>query len=175
MDASAFTLRPFRRSDLDDFAAFWAHPEVLKYMPWKLGDELTVKKALIDRILARDLDKPGDCLWNAITTGEQVVGEIMLHWRLSGVGEVGCSVHPDFHGRGWANEATRRMFDIGFDGGIKQICAATDPRNQNAARVLARLGMQRATDVIEPEWEGMHVYEIDRESFLLERGHVQHR
>ena len=40
LDTSELTLRPFRRSDLDDFAAYWTLPEVSRYMPWTTGDSL---------------------------------------------------------------------------------------------------------------------------------------
>ena len=123
----------------------------------------------MDRIIAHDLEKPGDCHWSAIVDNGRAVGEVMLHWRPSGIGEIGCSLHPDHQGRGWATEASWRMFEVGFALGIEQICGVCDPRNQQSVKGMTRIGMRPAPSIVEPGWEGLLIFAIDQQTFDLDR------
>lgn len=158
-------LRPFRRADLDAYTAFWCSPEIAQYMPDRDVSKAAAKVALIDRVFSWELNKPGDCRWYVIADDDTFVGEVMLHWRRTGYGEIAYAVHPDYRGRGIALDAARTMLQIGFEQlHVERLYAACMPFNNRSAHLLERLGMHRdnhpAVVESETDWRGLDIYSI---------------
>ena len=160
-------LRPFRRSDLDDYAALHADPEVLRHLatgaePWDRGRS-----------------------WRHLAF-------LMGHWQLGGSGMwaveqkesgtfvgVVCFAAPEgwpgfelawklarrWWGNGYATEAARAALDYAFTAlGQERIISLIAPENRASIRVAERLGerLQGRTGILGHEYL---VYGIDRESY----------
>ena len=153
-------LRPFERADFDDFFAYWALPEVARYVPWEPGDRLQATQALERRMGNRHLEHDGQVLTLAMVEGERVVGELMLRW-IEGEheqGEVGFAVHPDRQGHGLGTEGAAAILDLGFETlQLHRIIGRCDARNTTSAVLMTRLGMRqeahhRHSEFFKGEW-----------------------
>lgn len=162
-------LRPFRQSDIDDYAALNADPEVARYLggggPWDRGRS-----------------------WRHMAF-------LLGHWQLGGsgmwaveqkdtgtfVGMVGFA-HPDgwagfelawtlvrqWWGLGYATEGARAALDYAFTVLKKdRVISLIHPENQASIRVAERLGetLQGRTEMMGQE---RLVYGIDRESYAAQ-------
>jgi len=165
LDTERLRLRPLRRSDVDDYAALYADPEVMRYLfgsePWDRGRS-----------------------WRHLAF-------LMGHWQLRGAGswavehrETGAFIGvvgfsepegwPDcelawilarrWWGHGYATEAARIALDYAFT--VLQedrIISLIDPRNQASLRLAERLGETLQCHIHHLGRE-MLCYGIDRES-----------
>jgi len=63
--------------------------------------------------------------------------------------DVGYRFLPDYWGRGLATESTRVCVDFGFTTlGLDHVCAFVLAANRGSIRVLEKVGMKRAADVV---------------------------
>jgi len=138
--------------------------DVCRYLPWPPMDLDQARAKLEQRHKQARIEAEGQAIVLAAVeaeTGRQA-GEFMLRVRNveSRQGEIGWSMHPDFHGRGLATEGAREMLRIGFeDIGLHRIYAEADPRNEASIRMMERLGMRREAHHLESwflkgEWVG---------------------
>ena len=141
-------LRPYRSEDFDGTLDMFGRAEVARYLNWDVMDAAAAR-ALVDRRLTQtQLEKEGEGFALAVedrTTG-RYAGEVILVFisERDRHGEVGWSIHPDFHGRGIATEAAGEMLRVGFESmDFHRISAECDPRNVASERVMAKLGMRR--------------------------------
>lgn len=168
-------LRPFRRTDVDDYAALNADPEVVRHLaggtagPWDRGRS-----------------------WRHMAF---IVG----HWQLKGCGpwavelkEAGTFVgavgfyEPDgwpgfelagilarrWWGNGYATEAARAALDHAFTVWKRdRVISLVNPENRRSIRVVERLGerLEGRTDLLGRE---MLLYGIDRETWLSRQRQV---
>ncbi|MFD9950033.1 GNAT family N-acetyltransferase [Nonomuraea sp. NPDC059023] len=151
------TLRGFTPGDLHDLHAYESLPEVARYLYWEPRD-LDTTRAFLDKKIARTalLDE-GEAIDLAITLTEtgELVGNCVLIWtsKQHRQGEIGYVLHPRFHGRGYAAEATRPLLGLGFDYlGLHRIVGRLDARNRASARVLEKLGMRHEAHLIDNEY-----------------------
>ncbi|WP_394613933.1 GNAT family N-acetyltransferase [Lentzea sp. JNUCC 0626] len=139
-------LRPLEPSDFDDLHAYRSNPEVCRYI---YSEPATPEET------AERLDK-------SLGMGQ-----------LDAEGEVGYVFNPDFGGRGYANEATRAMLKIGFEGlGLHRIVAECDARNEASWRLMERLGMRREAllrhaEFFKGEWADSLVYAMLAEEYRI--------
>ncbi|MET9228161.1 GNAT family N-acetyltransferase [Lentzea sp. NPDC003310] len=168
-------LRPFEPTDLDDFYAYRSRPEVFRYL---YGESVTREECaeLLDKLIAdHELKAEGDRLALAVHLPDEnrVIGSTVLKWRSEKdrQGEIGYSLNPDFHGRGYATEAARAVLELGFrDLGLHRIVAECDPRNEPSWRLMERLGMRREAhfrelEIFKGEWGDLFVYAMLEEEF----------
>ncbi|NYI04120.1 GNAT family N-acetyltransferase [Allostreptomyces psammosilenae] len=158
-ETTRLTLRPFRPDDpddLDDLHAYRSRPDVHRYLYTEPADradsEANLRKKSRWTVVAENEPLVLAAEWRA--TG-RVVGEVnlVLRSREHRQGEIGYVFHPDFHGRGFATEASRVMLAVAFDSlGLHRVCGRLDARNTASARVLERLGMRREAHLRENEW-----------------------
>lgn len=157
-------LRAYEPGDLDALHDMFGREDVCRYLPWPPMDLDAARAKIAQRVRQTRIDVDGDALVLAAldaATGRHV-GEFML--RLTNAesrqGEVGWSLHPDAHGRGFATEGAREMLRVGFEElGLHRITAGADPRNTASLRVMDRLGMRREAHFVESwflkgEWVG---------------------
>ena len=68
-------------------------------------------------------------------------------------GEIGYVFHPDFHGRGFAAEATIELLRLGFEQlGMHRVIARLDARNTGSANLLKRLGLRQEAHFVRNEF-----------------------
>jgi RimJ/RimL family protein N-acetyltransferase len=169
LETERLRLRPFRRSDIDAYAALYADPEVLRHLgagtePWDRG------------------------------RASRHLAFVMGHWQLCGCGEWAVERREDgaflgavgfsapegwpgcelawilarrFWGYGYATEAARAALCCGFlDWRKDRIISLIHPENQASIRVAERLG-ESLEGRIQHFGREMLCYGIDRETYLI--------
>jgi RimJ/RimL family protein N-acetyltransferase len=163
---SRLALRPYEPGDLAFLHSMFGREDVCRYLPWIPMDVDQARAKLEQRLRQTHLEADGDPLVLAAEDSDtgRTVGEFMLRLRSleSRQGEIGWSLHPDAHGRGFATEGAREMLRLGFDElGLHRIVAGCDTRNTASRRVMDRLGMRREAEFVENEYvKGEWVGEI---------------
>jgi len=168
-------LRLFRPEDFADSLAYHSRPDVVRYLYKQPRTEDDFGAVVAGRAAQLGFAKEGDRINLAVVpTGVgRVIGEVMLLWTSEEhrQGEIGFIFHPDFHGRGYATEASAPLLRMGFDGlGLHRICGRLDGRNTPSARVLEKLGMRREAHLVQNEfvkgeWTDEVVYAILRDEW----------
>ncbi|WP_103500725.1 MULTISPECIES: GNAT family N-acetyltransferase [unclassified Streptomyces] len=140
------TLRRWRASDLEPWAAMNADPEVREH----LGDPLT--RAQSDASVARfqaEFDQRGYGWWAVETRAEgEFIGFAGLdrvdeEMPFTGV-EIGWRLARSAWGRGYATEAALSVLAHGFRAlGLREILAVTTATNLRSQAVMRRIGMTR--------------------------------
>jgi len=144
------TLRPWRDSDADAYAAWNADPLVMRFYPQ------TFDRASSDASLARAqahfaLRNFG--MWAAeITATRELIGMIGLQVprfqaHFTPCVEVGWRLAPAHWHKGYATEGARAALNFGFTVlRLPEIVAMTVPANLPSIAVMERLGMTRNPD-----------------------------
>jgi RimJ/RimL family protein N-acetyltransferase len=140
-------VRRFAETDLADFLAYHAHPDMVATLP---GEPMTPDQAkvyLAKQAAAGDNEKD---LWHALAVWHRadarVIGEvgIFLGAAPGDQGEIGFALHPDYQGQGYAAEAAQALLHYAFVVcGLHRITAQCDTRNTASYRLMERLGMRR--------------------------------
>lgn len=140
-------LRPWRRDDLDPFAALNADPRVMQFFPSVLSRRDS--DALGGRIAAY-IDTHGWGLWAVEVSGvTPFAGYIGLSVPafvapFTPCVEIGWRLAHEHWGRGYATEGARAALAFGFAAlKLEQIVSFTVPANVRSRRVMERLGMTR--------------------------------
>jgi ribosomal-protein-alanine N-acetyltransferase len=154
-------LRPVQADDLDDLAALYADPEVMRYIgtgqPRTRADSATRLEIMLDH-----WRQHGFGFFTVRQRGE-FIGRCGLQ-RLGDTGaiELGYTLAKRFWGQGYATEAARACVDYAFGPvGLHTIVAIARPANLASRHVLEKLGMRL---VKMTEWDGGPVawYELTR-------------
>ncbi|MFE5307086.1 GNAT family N-acetyltransferase [Isoptericola sp. NPDC056605] len=148
-------LRAHRAEDLEPLLAYYADPEVARYLleePWTPD----VGEAQLAKRLARtSIDEPGSALALVVEHDGQVVGDVAL-WTTGDTvsrGEIGWVFHPDHTGQGYATEAVRAVLDLAFGFyRMHRVVAQLDARNEPSARLCERVGMRREGHLRQDWW-----------------------
>jgi len=148
LETERLLLRPFTLDDLDALHAIESREDVTRYLYWMLRTREQVRRKLVARARLRTLTAEGQVLNLAMVLrgSGQMAGDASLRWisREHRQGEIGIVLHPDFHRRGLAGEASLVLLRLGFDElGLHRIIGRCDGRNTASATVLERLGMRR--------------------------------
>ncbi|MDB1086166.1 GNAT family N-acetyltransferase [Streptomyces sp. ACA25] len=163
---SRLTLRPFTERDEDDMLEFEAQPDVARYLFNEPRTREDNAQELATRQQQTALRKEGDTLLLAVDLDGKAIGYVLLIWlsEQNKQGEFGYVMHPGFHGRGYATEASVEMLRLGFEQlGLHRIIGRCDPRNDASYRLMERVGMRREAHFVESEifkgeWGGEFVY-----------------
>ena len=150
-------LRPFREGDLDDLYAYYALPEVTRFLYSEPHDLEKARETLAKKMKSVTLNKKDDRLVLAVEekNSGRVIGEVLLLWKSKkhNIGEVGYVFNPAFQGQGYATEAAREMLRLGFETcKFHRMIACCDARNTASMRVMERLGMRREAHYVENEF-----------------------
>lgn len=133
-------ISPLGESDLDAFVAYRRHPDVARYQSWSPEYSLTDARALLAAQPRTTLPAPGEWLQLALRRAEQplegrLVGYIAIGHDASqpDTYELGVTLAPAHHGRGYAQEALTAALDalLGSHGAHRVVVQA-DARNERA-------------------------------------------
>lgn len=158
IDTERLQLRPYTKGDLDDLADIRRRPDVMRYLYEDVQGREEVAEVLERRATDQTaLRREGDALVLAVELREvsRVIGDVSMRWvsEEHRQGDIGFIFHPDYHGRGYAYEASREMLRLGFEeAGFHRIEGRCDARNDASARLMERLGMRREAHLVENEW-----------------------
>jgi len=79
-----------------------------------------------------------------------------------GTVEIAYFTYPPFEGRGWATAMARRLIDLaGRSPAVRRVIAHTLPARGASTRVLEKVGMSYAGEVIDPEDGPVWQWRID--------------
>jgi len=171
------TLRPFGADDVDDLAPIYANEGVARYLYWEPRDRTATQEAL-QRHMQRPIEIVDENVLPVavvLSSSGRVIGDFLLRWLRNEhlQGEIGGSLHPDFHGQGLAVEVYHELLDIGFSQFLlHRIVGRCDGRNGPSIRSLEKAGLHREAHFVENEfvkgeWTDEVVLAIRREQWDL--------
>ena len=168
-------LRHVRPADLDDVFGYQSREDVCCYLPFPPRTREEVAGKLADWEHARTLAADDDFWQLAVERREapgRVIGDVYFSLKSaeSAQADIGWTLHPDHHGRGYMAEAASAVLDVAFRGvRLHRVRAVIDPRNIASAALCRRLGMRHEAHFAEDlwfkgEWGDTAVYGVlDRE------------
>ncbi len=150
-------LRGFELGDLDDLALIFADERVNRYLYSSPRDRAATREALERRLaFAADVEADNTLLVAVVLRGtSRLIGDFMLRWRADEhrQGEIGGSLHPDFHGHGYAGEVYRELLELAFvDYDLHRVVGRCDARNAASVRALEKAGLHREAHFVENEF-----------------------
>lgn len=161
IETERLRLRPMEMSDLDEFVALHADPEVTEFI------------RPLDRTAAEERLRRDEVEWRerghglfAVLDRESgaFLGRCGLkHWPQFGETELGWALQRVAWGHGYATEAARACLGWGFgDLDVPYLTAMIDPGNIRSVRVAERLNMAPLRDDL-LLGDPVVVYSLDRE------------
>ncbi len=137
-------LRPFAAGDAHVLHAFWAIPEVRRY----LWDDRILPMDTVAAIIERSVGDFAEHGWGFFSLDLKATQPVIVGFCGFRRFEDGRDIEllygilPDYWGEGLVTEAAFAVLRHGFgECGMERVIAATDTPNQRAVRVLQRLGM----------------------------------
>ena len=157
IETDRLTLRRYCATDYDDLLKLQSNPDVTRFLLYDPKTPEQVKESLAGRLADVPMDTDGQALTVAVILREtgQHVGEVTLFVQNAEQrgGEIGFVFHPEFHGRGFAAEASIELLRIGFeDYGMHRIIGRLDASNTSSANLLKRLGMRHEATFVKNEF-----------------------
>ena len=178
IETSRLRLRPFTRGDVDAVHSYRQREDVTRYLFDEAMSRESVAEAVQGRIGQTQWTAEGDKIFLAAERKEDfaLIGEVSLILRSAEArqAELGYIFNPDYHGRGYATEASRGMLALGFDeAGVHRIYARCDARNDASRRVMERLGMRqeahfREHTLTKGRWDEDLIYAILEDEWRLQ-------
>jgi ribosomal-protein-alanine N-acetyltransferase len=162
-------LREFRVSDEADVHAYGSDPEVSRFMDWGPNDAATTREVMQRWARSQEV-WPRDEVNLAVEhlADGRVIGSFRLGLKAPGhrTADFGHSYHRAYWRQGYAAEAARALFAVGFgDLGLHRIWATADVRNIASWRLLEKLGMRREAHfrldvLVKAAWRDSFLYAI---------------
>ena len=145
LETERLWLRPMCASDADDMYAYACRADVTEYLLWSPHPSVSYTREYLAYLEDRRL--LGDFYDWAVVDKES--GRMIGTCGFTSIdppndaGELGYVLNPDYHGRGLATEAARRVLRFGFEElGLHRIEAKFIRGNDASLRVMERLGMR---------------------------------
>jgi RimJ/RimL family protein N-acetyltransferase len=145
--------RSFAAADVTAFVAYRADPDVARYQSW--SDYTTEHgQAFVASLQGAVPGVPGEWFQFALEARADgvLVGDLALKVDADEPreAEVGFTLAPAQHGKGYATEALTALLDHAFPAyGLHRVVAVTDALNAPAAQLLERVGMRREGTFVE--------------------------
>lgn len=141
METERLWVRNFMEDDWKGLYEYLSIKEVLRYEPGDVSSEEDCKKMCIER-------SQGNVFWavclkeNGKMIGHLYFNQADPHEFLTW--ELGYIFNPEYYGKGYATEASRRLLQYGFEElGAHRIIAMCSPDNAPSWKLLERLSMRR--------------------------------
>jgi RimJ/RimL family protein N-acetyltransferase len=144
-------------TDLDDLALIYENTIVNQYLYSHPRDRLQTLAAL-ERSVARPQELSDENVLGVVVVlrdTNRVIGDFILKWSgdVHRQGEIGGSLHPDFHGQGFAAEVYYELLDIAFtEHNLHRVVGRCDGRNAASIRALEKVGLVREAHFVENEF-----------------------
>ncbi|MBU1099656.1 MAG: GNAT family N-acetyltransferase [Bacteroidetes bacterium] len=156
LESDRLLLRNIKMSDVDDFLYYRSIPEVATYQGWepyKEEDAVNYINIYKDNIPGI----PGDwCSWAIIhKEDDKLIGDcsIKLTKDEPRIAEIGCTLSPDYQGRGIAKESISAMIDYAFENlDVHRIVGITDAKNLPSQKLMESMGMRKEGHFIKNIW-----------------------
>ena len=151
------TLRKPELTDLDELALIYADESVNRYLYSEPRDRMQTLAAL-ERTIARPAEVIEEnvlIVAVALRESDRLIGDFVLKWTDDEhrQGEIGGSLHPDFHGRGYAAEVYQELIEIAFTQySLHRLVGRCDARNLASIRSLEKAGLHEEARFVENEF-----------------------
>ena len=178
LESARLHLRPWRDTDLPEFAAMCADPQVMRYFPAPLSR--LESAALIGRVRGHFAEY-GYGVWalerkdTGAFIGFTGLGVVGFNAPFTPAIEIGWRLARDHWGLGYASEAAWTALRCGFDRlGLEEVVSFTAQSNLSSEKVMQAIGMHHdpADDFEHPKLPADHplrhhiLYRISREQWL---------
>jgi len=130
--------------DLHGFVAYRNDPAIARYQSWELPYTMDAATQLLADATDLDRQVEGEGINLAIELDGEMLGDAFAQIRPGGgVAEIGYTLAPEHHGRGYATEAAGALVDSLFEHtDVQRVEATLDPDNAASMRVLEAIGME---------------------------------
>src|SRR6185312_8693487 len=133
LTSARLALRRFRAADIETFVRYRADPAIARFQSWENFSAADGQEFLAS-MMRQHPDTPGEWFQFAIelTATGAMIGDCALHALADAPGdvEIGFTLAPAHHGKGYATEAVARLLDYIFGPLAKErAMAITDVRN----------------------------------------------
>jgi RimJ/RimL family protein N-acetyltransferase len=177
------TIRLMTANDVDDIHAYQSREDVCRYLLFDPRTREEVAERTAKHSAATTLQQDGDYwqlameLSGANGAPSRVIGD--LYFTIASLenskAEIGWSMHPDFHGRGYATEGAGALLEVAFASiQLHRVVAELDPRNDASIALCKRLGMREEAFFVKDlwfrgDWADTGMYAILRDEWLATR------
>ena len=131
MQTERLALRVMRMNDAPALAAYRDVPEIARYQSWPLPFTIDDARQMLEDQADLDDLPPSGWVQVAIEHLGEVIGDLAVNLMADGcVAEIGFTLAPAHHGKGYASEAAGAMIDALFaQTNVHRIAASIDPAN----------------------------------------------
>ena len=138
METERLLIRRFTPDDWRDLYEYLSQEAVVKYEPYEVFTEESSKEETVRR--STDNNFWAVCLKDSM----KLIGNIYLSKQEFGTWELGFVFNANYHGMGYATEASHAIIDDAFrNQNARRIVAFCNPLNTPSWKLLERLGMRR--------------------------------
>ncbi len=145
LETERLVLRDWRESDFGDCHEYAQMPDVSRYQLWGPNSEADTRQFIQSAMpLVNEERRLVYEMALELCSTQVVIGGIGLFIRslTHQNAEMGYTLNPKYHNRGYATEAARAVLQFGFEGlGLKRIYSTCRPENIASIRVLQKCGM----------------------------------
>jgi len=139
LESERLVYNKFNHSHFTDYTRLVSQEEVMKHIT---GNGLNIDEAKIRFQVALDADRNrADMGFLAVREKEtnEFIGLSKIVPFENGMTEIGYALLPEFWGKGYASEITKRLIDYAKElGNISELIGVVDPENQPSIRVLTK-------------------------------------
>ena len=161
-------LRMMITDDVDDIHAYQSRDDVCRYLLFEPRDRTVVAEKVAQHAAATTLTGDGDYWQIAVEHDGRVIGDVFFTIKSveHSTGEIGWTMHPDFHGHGYMTEAAGAGLRIAFETlSLHRVIANLDARNVASVALCRRLGMREEAHHLEDmwskgEWADSYIYAV---------------
>ncbi|MDF3141807.1 MULTISPECIES: GNAT family N-acetyltransferase [unclassified Streptomyces] len=144
IETERLILRRFQLADAAPLAAYRNDRDIARYQAWP--SPLTPEAATdqVRKYSKQDPEQPGWFQYAIdLKADHSLAGDlgVLLHGNRMQA-ELGITLRPDLHRRGYALEAVQAILEYLFTKGLHRVSADCDTRNSPSARLLERAGFQ---------------------------------
>ncbi|MFK7803863.1 MAG: GNAT family N-acetyltransferase [Anaerolineae bacterium] len=157
-ETESFNLRSFTQADADAFLGWRNDPLVARYQGWQVPYPRESAERFMTALETAVPGQPGEWYQVAIEHKQLgvLIGDCAFKTAEDGIqAEVGYTLARQFHGKGYATEAVKGLFDYLFNTlNMHRISAFCDTRNEPSWKLLQRLGLRLEGHYIENYRDG---------------------
>jgi len=138
------TIRPLEERDVEALLRYRNIAGMEAFQDWSIPYRREDALALVEQSRRHAGPAPGEWVQFGVETDGEMVGDVAIWLDGSGlVAEIGATVAPEYHSRGFATEMVTGVIDWLFqERKVHRIRASHDPRNGASATTLDRLGFE---------------------------------
>lgn len=148
IDSETIILREIQDDDIKD---------VVEISFYDAMPALTVEKAKeMQNRINQDYQNGSSIHWGiANKQTNQIMGTLGYYRGFdNGIGELGCVLKSEFHGKGFMTTAMKMAAEFGLNNiGLTKVIAITDRQNNSAIKLFNRVGFVKTRDLEENEIE----------------------